>query len=106
MMLCNKTSRYHVAATAIRAGAKHNPAVAVDSHEMAMFMMHMAAKDREYIYQNGEGQLHAIMRPSIDFVLTIIFRSKGDFRYSQIFLRRCLGFSMNKPVKHAAIYSK
>ncbi|KZP31650.1 D-xylulose 5-phosphate/D-fructose 6-phosphate phosphoketolase [Athelia psychrophila] len=54
MMLCNKTSRYHVAAAAIRAGAKHNPAVAVDSHEMAMFMMHMAAKDREYIYQNRE----------------------------------------------------
>ncbi|KAF7985626.1 hypothetical protein HWV62_2125 [Athelia sp. TMB] len=54
MMLCNKTSRYHIASIAIRAGAKHNPSVAVDAHEHAMFMMHLARKDKDYIYEHGE----------------------------------------------------
>ena len=55
MMLCNRTSRYHVAAAAIRGGALFNPKVAVDSHEMSSYVMHLAEKEREYIYANGKG---------------------------------------------------
>jgi len=54
MMLCNKTSRYHVAAAAIRAGAFRNPAVSIDAHEMASYVMHLAQKDKDYIYANGK----------------------------------------------------
>lgn len=55
MMLCNHTSRYHVAAAAVRGGALRNPRVAVDAHALASFFMHLAQKDREYILQNGKG---------------------------------------------------
>ncbi|KAI0783687.1 XFP N-terminal domain-containing protein [Abortiporus biennis] len=53
MMLQNHTSRYHIATAAIRGGAKVNPKVAVDAHEMVSYVMHLAQKDREYIYTNG-----------------------------------------------------
>ncbi|CAL1716765.1 unnamed protein product [Somion occarium] len=53
MMLQNHTSRYHVAAAAIRGGAKVNKKVEVDAHEMISYVMHLAQKDREYIYANG-----------------------------------------------------
>lgn len=55
MMLCNHTSRYDVAAAAVRGGALHNPKVSVNSHELASSFMHRAQKDREYIYANGKG---------------------------------------------------
>ena len=55
MMLCNHTSRYHVAAAAVRGGALHNPTVAVDSHALGSYIMHLAQKDREYIFANGKG---------------------------------------------------
>jgi xylulose-5-phosphate/fructose-6-phosphate phosphoketolase len=55
MMLCNHTSRYHVAAAAVRGGALHNPKVAVDGHSLASSIMHMAQKDHDYIFANGKG---------------------------------------------------
>jgi len=54
MMLCNHTSRYHVAAAAIRAGALHNAQVALDAHELASYVMHLAQKEKEFIYANGQ----------------------------------------------------
>jgi xylulose-5-phosphate/fructose-6-phosphate phosphoketolase len=63
MMLCNKTSRYHVAAAAIRGGAFHNPAVSIDAHEKASYVMHLAQKYKDYIYANGKGQIILIWIP-------------------------------------------
>jgi xylulose-5-phosphate/fructose-6-phosphate phosphoketolase len=65
MMLCNKTSRYHVAAAAIRAGASHNQRVAIDAHEKASYVMHLAQKTKEYIYANGKGQ-HVSVGETLD----------------------------------------
>ncbi|THH28321.1 hypothetical protein EUX98_g5854 [Antrodiella citrinella] len=55
MMLQNHTSRYHVAAAAIRAAsaAKVNAAVDVDAHTTISYIMHLAEKDRAYIYKHG-----------------------------------------------------
>jgi len=53
MMLCNHVSRYDVAAAAVRAGASHNAKVAIDSHEMASHIMHLAETDKKYIYHQG-----------------------------------------------------
>jgi len=55
MMLCNHTSRFHVAAAAIRGGALVNPKVAVDAHELMSYVLHLAEKERGYIYANGKG---------------------------------------------------
>ena len=55
MMLANHTSRYHIAATAMRRAATHNAKVQVRSHELATLFMHMAQKDRDYIYEFGKG---------------------------------------------------
>jgi xylulose-5-phosphate/fructose-6-phosphate phosphoketolase len=55
MMLCNNTSRFDVAAAAVRGGALHNPQVAVDSHTLASYIKHLAQKERDYIYANGKG---------------------------------------------------
>jgi xylulose-5-phosphate/fructose-6-phosphate phosphoketolase len=57
MMLLNHTSRYHVAAAAVRGGAKHNPRVSTDATELAARFMHMVEKDHEYILKYGEGQI-------------------------------------------------
>lgn len=54
-MLCNHTSRYHVAEAAIRKGAFYNPKVAVDSQQKISYVLHLAQKAHEYIYANGEG---------------------------------------------------
>ncbi|KAI0300726.1 Xylulose 5-phosphate/Fructose 6-phosphate phosphoketolase [Russula brevipes] len=54
MMLVNHTSRYHVAAAAVRGGAQHNPRICTDAVELAARFMHMAQKDHEYILQYGE----------------------------------------------------
>jgi xylulose-5-phosphate/fructose-6-phosphate phosphoketolase len=56
MMLCNHTSRYHVAAAAIRAGALFNTKVSTGAHADAAYIMHMAAKDKEYIFAHGVGK--------------------------------------------------
>jgi xylulose-5-phosphate/fructose-6-phosphate phosphoketolase len=50
MMLLNHTSRYDVAAAAIRGGALSNPKVAANAHELESFVKHLAVKDEEYIY--------------------------------------------------------
>ena len=55
MMLANHTSRYHIAATAMRSAATHNSKVQVRSHELATLFMHMAQKDRDCIYEFGKG---------------------------------------------------
>jgi xylulose-5-phosphate/fructose-6-phosphate phosphoketolase len=57
MMLLNHTSRYHVAATAVKDAAVHNSRIAVHAHERVSHIMHLAAKDTEYIYANGKGEL-------------------------------------------------
>jgi len=54
MMLCNHTSRFDVAAAAVRGGALHNEKIAAESHELTSHIMHLAAKEREYIYANGK----------------------------------------------------
>ena len=56
MMLCNHTSRFHVAAAAVRGGALYNSRVATDSHTLGSYIMHLAQKEREYIYANGKGE--------------------------------------------------
>ncbi|EIN09769.1 phosphoketolase [Punctularia strigosozonata HHB-11173 SS5] len=54
VMLCNHTSRYHVAAAAIRGGARVNPKVAVDAHEGVSYVLHLAQKDRDYILKTSQ----------------------------------------------------
>ena len=56
MMLCNHVSRYHVAAAAVRAGAVHNSKVATEAHELASYIMHLAAQDKAYIYREARGK--------------------------------------------------
>lgn len=56
MMLCNRTSRYDIAAEAVRSGALFNSSVAPVAHSMASFFMHCAAKDKEYILAQGKGE--------------------------------------------------
>ncbi|KAI0321766.1 XFP N-terminal domain-containing protein [Amylostereum chailletii] len=53
MMLANCTSRYHVAAAAVRGGALHNNKVQTQAHQLASEFMHMAEKDRNFIYESG-----------------------------------------------------
>jgi xylulose-5-phosphate/fructose-6-phosphate phosphoketolase len=60
MMLCNKTSRFDVAIAAIRGGARVNPKVAVEAHELAAYVRHLAQKEREYILENGKGESQAL----------------------------------------------
>ncbi|TFY60649.1 hypothetical protein EVG20_g7344 [Dentipellis fragilis] len=54
MMLTNNTSRYHVAATAVRAGGLSNPKVLVSSHSLATKFLHMAQNDKKYILEFGK----------------------------------------------------
>ena len=56
MMLCNRVSRYHVATDAVRAAALYNAKVTILAHEMASHIMHLAEKDKEYIYRVGQGK--------------------------------------------------
>ncbi|KAG1871994.1 XFP N-terminal domain-containing protein [Suillus tomentosus] len=53
MMLCNHTSRYHVAAAAIRAGARFNGNFSKDPEADANALMDMAKEDTEYIFAHG-----------------------------------------------------
>jgi xylulose-5-phosphate/fructose-6-phosphate phosphoketolase len=57
MMLVNHTSRYHVAAAAVRGGARHNLRICTDATELAARFMHMAEKDHEYIHKYYDGQI-------------------------------------------------
>ncbi|KAK7690629.1 hypothetical protein QCA50_005728 [Cerrena zonata] len=66
MMLQNHTSRYHVAAAAIRGAAKVNKAVEVDAHEMISYVMHLAQKDKDYIYANGADPEGTFDTPKFD----------------------------------------
>jgi xylulose-5-phosphate/fructose-6-phosphate phosphoketolase len=63
MMLCNHTSRYDVAAAAVRGGALHNARVSVSSHEIASYVMHLKQKDRDYILANGKDRDDAFETP-------------------------------------------
>ncbi|KIJ14307.1 hypothetical protein PAXINDRAFT_176841 [Paxillus involutus ATCC 200175] len=54
MLLCNHVSRYHVAAAAVRAGALFNAVVSTEAHLNASYLMHLAQKDKEYIYREGQ----------------------------------------------------
>ncbi|KAI0041191.1 phosphoketolase [Auriscalpium vulgare] len=54
MMIANHTSRYDIAAAAVRGGALHNPKIQAESHQLATFFMHLAQKDRDYIYEFGK----------------------------------------------------
>ncbi|EIN09744.1 hypothetical protein PUNSTDRAFT_133514 [Punctularia strigosozonata HHB-11173 SS5] len=49
MMLCNHTSRYHVAAAAMRGRARVNPKVAVDALKTVSYVLHLAQKDSDYL---------------------------------------------------------
>ncbi|KAG1805057.1 XFP N-terminal domain-containing protein [Suillus plorans] len=53
MMLCNHTSRYHVAAAAIRAGARFNANFSKDPEAEANALMDMAKEDTKYIFAHG-----------------------------------------------------
>ncbi|KAG2157887.1 XFP N-terminal domain-containing protein [Suillus bovinus] len=53
MMLCNHTSRYHVAAAAITAGARSNTKLSADSETNANAFMDMIKEDTKYIYAHG-----------------------------------------------------
>ena len=54
MMLVNHTSRYHVAAAAVRGAARLNPRVEVDAHVAISRFMHDAQKAQQYIIEHGE----------------------------------------------------
>lgn len=56
-MLCNNVSRYDIAIAAIRGGAQVNPKVAVNAHIEISSLRHDAQKIRDYIYENGKGEL-------------------------------------------------
>jgi len=64
MMLCNGTSRYHIAAAAVRAGAPFNTKVSTVAHEVASYLLHLASKDKDYIYTNGQGKFVFCVDPS------------------------------------------
>lgn len=54
MMLCNRTSRYHVAVAAVQGGAKVNPKVSVVEHELVASLLHEAEKHRKFAFDHGE----------------------------------------------------
>ena len=86
-MLCNDVSRYHVAAMAVRQGGLHNAKVQPIAHELATLFMHMAQKDKEYIYRHGEGE-----SSRRDGLVALPYesntdgksRSQGHLRYSDV----------------------
>lgn len=56
MMLANKTSRYDIAAHAVREGGKYNSEVQVVAHELASNFLHLKQKDKAYIDLHGMGE--------------------------------------------------
>ena len=53
MMLANRTSRYDVAAEAVRSAALRNPRVEIDAHATVSSILHRAQKDKDYILEHG-----------------------------------------------------
>ena len=53
MMLLNKTSRYDLAADAVRSAALINPRVEIDAHKTISHILHLAQKDKDYILAHG-----------------------------------------------------
>lgn len=53
MMLCNRTSRFHVAVAAIQGGAKVNPKVSVVEHELVASLLHEVRKYRKFAFEHG-----------------------------------------------------
>ena len=53
MMLLNKTSRFDVAAAAVRSAALLNPRVEIDAHKTIAHILHLAQKVREYVLEHG-----------------------------------------------------
>ncbi|KAF5366987.1 hypothetical protein D9758_003947 [Tetrapyrgos nigripes] len=66
MMLCNKTSRFHVATAAVESGALHNPKVAVVAHEIESYLKHLAQKEKDYIPAHGEDSPGIFDTPKFD----------------------------------------
>ncbi|KAL5525633.1 hypothetical protein ACEPAG_6969 [Sanghuangporus baumii] len=66
MMLCNGTSRYHVAAAAVRGGALVNEKVAVDAQKRVSEFMHRAQKAKEYAILNGQDAPDTYDTPKFD----------------------------------------
>ncbi|THU99983.1 phosphoketolase [Dendrothele bispora CBS 962.96] len=54
MMLCNQTSRFHVATAAVQSGALQNPKVAVAAHEVESYLKHLAQKEKDHIMAHGQ----------------------------------------------------
>ncbi|KIJ44413.1 hypothetical protein M422DRAFT_228537 [Sphaerobolus stellatus SS14] len=54
MMLCNRTSRFHVAAAAVKGGALVNPKVAVVDHVLVSELLHEAESYHKYAFEKGE----------------------------------------------------
>lgn len=55
-MLANKTSRYDIAAHAVREGGKYNSKVQIVAHELASNFLHLKQKDKDYINLHGTGE--------------------------------------------------
>lgn len=53
MMLCNHTSRFHVAVAAVQGGAKVNPKVSVIEHELVASLQHEAEKYRKFAFEHA-----------------------------------------------------
>lgn len=60
MMLCNHTSRYDVAISAVIGGAQKNSRVAADAHILISYFQHRGQTDKKYIYEHGTGESYNI----------------------------------------------
>ncbi|OBZ72463.1 putative phosphoketolase [Grifola frondosa] len=66
MMLLNHTSRYHVAAEAIRGAAMSNPQVEIDAHELISYVLHLAEKAKDYAIEHGADPEGTFDAPKFD----------------------------------------
>ena len=66
MMLLNKTSRYDVAAQAVRAAALINPRVEIDAHSTISHILHLAQKQKDYIFAHGADPADTFDVPKFD----------------------------------------
>jgi len=66
MMLCNRTSRFHVAAAAVRGGARVNPKVSVVEHELVSELLHDAEVYRKYAHEQGDDMPDTYDTPKFD----------------------------------------
>ncbi|KAI0787950.1 phosphoketolase [Fomes fomentarius] len=53
MMLLNGTSRYDLAVEAVRSAALLNPRVEIDAHKTITHILHLAQKEKDYVYEHG-----------------------------------------------------